>query len=108
MKEFDSTAWAYDECNCSDDMADGEVFVVPSEKVIGVAWAWPVAATEAYGALHTLGDDVTPDRFRSPEECEKTCGSRYCSDHLPLAILEGYRKAREEAIARGWPVRKEL
>lgn len=52
---FDSTGEAYDDTQTRDDIRDGDVLLIPSEGVVGfLNAAWPVAVTEAHGALHTL------------------------------------------------------
>ncbi|MFK0106464.1 hypothetical protein [Streptomyces sp. NPDC091217] len=52
---FDSTREAYDATQCRDDIRDGDVLVVESEKVIGfLDAAWPIAITEAHGEFHRL------------------------------------------------------
>lgn len=53
---FESTGEAYDATQCRDDIASGDVIVVKSEFVVGVADTWPVAVTMAHGHLHSPGD----------------------------------------------------
>lgn len=56
--QVDSTKEAYD--MSQDGRAkNGDIFVVPSEEVIGISWTWPVAITEAHGELHTINPDFT-------------------------------------------------
>lgn len=51
---FDSTGEAYNASQCDEDISDGDVLVVPSEKVVGVlVEAWPVAAGTLNGEFHT-------------------------------------------------------
>lgn len=49
---FDSTGSAYDACQCDENIKTGDVLFIPSEQVIGLAWAWPVAVTAQCGAFH--------------------------------------------------------
>lgn len=57
IHEFRSTGQAYDALQCDDTIRNGDVLVVRSERVIGIALeAWPVAITPEHGAFHTLAD----------------------------------------------------
>lgn len=55
VHRFASTREAYDATQCRDDIRDGDVLVVESERVVGfLDAAWPVAITEAHGEFHGL------------------------------------------------------
>ncbi|MET7631816.1 hypothetical protein ABZS53_15370 [Streptomyces sp. NPDC005499] len=54
---FDDTVEAYDATQCREDIRDGDVLVIESESVVGIAWTWPFALTEAFGELHILNAD---------------------------------------------------
>ncbi|RUE86337.1 hypothetical protein IPC1135_29655 [Pseudomonas aeruginosa] len=56
---FDSTGAAYDATQCDQAVGKGHALHVSAEKVVGLAWTWPVAITLEAGALHCMGD--TPD-----------------------------------------------
>lgn len=58
MKEhrFETSGEAYDACQCDDEIKDGDVLIVESERVVGIAHTWPVAVTREHGALHRLAD----------------------------------------------------
>ena len=49
---FESTGDAYDTIQCNDEIRKGDIVLVPSERVVGLADTWPVAPTEACGQLH--------------------------------------------------------
>ncbi len=51
---FKSSREAYDACNYSERVEDGDILVIEAEQVIGLAWAWPVAVTQKVGAFHTV------------------------------------------------------
>lgn len=54
---FETTGEAYDLSQCSDEIANGDVLVVPNENAVGVMLlAWPVA----------LGPDTSGDAFHQP------------------------------------------
>ena len=53
---FDSSADAYDMTQCDDDLKTGDVLLIPSEKVVGVADVYPMAVTKNAGHLHGLKD----------------------------------------------------
>lgn len=58
---FETTSEAYDACQCDESIADGDVLVVASERVVGVlVAAWPVAITAQRGAFHALSADADP------------------------------------------------
>jgi hypothetical protein len=56
---FETTGEAYDACQCSDDIANGDTLLIPSEGVVGIADTWPVAVTFAFGKLHAPGEGYT-------------------------------------------------
>ncbi|HBO6962740.1 TPA: hypothetical protein L4936_001601 [Pseudomonas aeruginosa] len=56
---FISTSAAYDATQCDQTVEKGHALHVIAEKVVGLAWTWPVAITLEAGALHCMGD--TPD-----------------------------------------------
>lgn len=51
---FNSTEDAYDACQCDENIKKGDLLVIESEEVIGVADTYPVAVTIERGALHNL------------------------------------------------------
>ena len=53
---FDTTADAYDACQWNEDIKFGDVLIIESERVVGVADVWPLALTENTGELHGLTD----------------------------------------------------
>ena len=55
---FDSTGEAYDACQCDDDIKNGDILIIQTEKVVGLAWAWPIAVTKNCGNLHFHKDGV--------------------------------------------------
>lgn len=50
---FRSTGEAYDACQCDENVAKGDLLLIPSEHVIGVADTWPFAVTDICGHLHS-------------------------------------------------------
>jgi hypothetical protein len=51
---FATTAEAYDASQSSDCVEQGDILVIESEKVVGIATTWPFAITPASGKLHSL------------------------------------------------------
>ena len=49
---FSNTGEAYDATQCSDLVRTGDLLLIPSERVVGVAYTWPFAVTVERGALH--------------------------------------------------------
>lgn len=54
---FDTTQEAYDACQCDDNVRDGDILVIASERVVGIAATWPFAVTDQHGELHRAKDD---------------------------------------------------
>lgn len=52
---FETTSEAYNASQWRDDIADGDVLLVASERVAGVlCLAWPIAVSDKRGAFHGL------------------------------------------------------
>ena len=60
---FSSTGTAYDHSQCDDAVERGDTLLVQSEGVVGLAWTWPVAVTEATGKLHGVEDNLTAEQM---------------------------------------------
>ena len=88
-EDFSSTGWAYDDCQVRDDLPTGTIFTVEAEQVVGIAWAWPVAVTKAYGDLHYAESD--------PRTWEDKA---YGADPVIAAVDEALELAR----SKGWEV----
>ncbi len=54
---FNSTGEAYDATQCSEEVRDGHILLIPSEQVVGLAHTWPVAITKSFGKLHTFANN---------------------------------------------------
>lgn len=74
---FSSTADAYDSCqmgehvDTDEPVQKGDILIIESERVIGVAHTWPVAVTREHGELHI---------FQPAQATEA-----YCAEHgFPL------------------------
>jgi hypothetical protein len=52
VHQFESSGEAYDATQCDESIKNGDVLVIASEGVIGIADTWPVAVTIAKGELH--------------------------------------------------------
>jgi len=83
---FPDTGTAYDSTQWRDDIHDGDVLIIPSEKAVGfLASAWPVAVTAEPGYLHQL---VTPGVISDPTPAQQ----------------QGFERAVEIAKQKGWPL----
>lgn len=89
---FRSTGNAYDRCQCDDTIRTGDMLVIESESIIGLAGAWPIAVTEAAGNLHHLDDDAYPTM---PAGAWKAI----CTREQAIAAVRA-------AIERGWTLHK--
>lgn len=56
---FDNTGDAYDATQCDSEIRKGDVILVLSERVVGLADTWPVAISEACGHLHKANEGQT-------------------------------------------------
>jgi hypothetical protein len=56
IRIFESSGEAYDACQCDDSIKKGDLLVIPSEDVVGLAGIWPIAITANNGQLHKLTD----------------------------------------------------
>jgi len=63
VRVFRSSGAAYDACMTDEAMTFGTIFMVPSEQIVGIAWAWPVAVTLNGGHLHALEGDSSTARL---------------------------------------------
>lgn len=84
---FADTGLAYDASQCDDEIRDGDILVVESERVVGVlVGAWPVAVTSEHGQFHTLEQGLDLADY----EDGRYHGSARCADML--AAKEGWVK----------------
>ena len=94
VHEFETSGQAYNRVQTEDWIKAGDVLVIPSEKVVGIAFsAWPAAVTKARGHLHGFTDPTNPP-----------AGESYDTPEEVAAWAEGWAKAREVAQEKGWPL----
>jgi hypothetical protein len=55
--KFKDSGRAYDAIQCDDDIVNGAT-ILCADGVVGLAWAWPIAITETFGAFHTAMPDA--------------------------------------------------
>lgn len=85
------TGSVYDETQCSDQIAMGDVLVVPDEKVVGfLLGAWPIAVTVGHGSFHSKDPACAWDKMGQP------------GDKVDYALSAA--KAIEVAHSLGYPV----
>ena len=54
---FDDSVEAYGHCQWDDEVHTGDVLVIPSEGIVGIAHTWPVAVTVEHKELHRAGSE---------------------------------------------------
>lgn len=91
---FSSTGRAYDACQ-GDEIKNGDILLIPSEKVVGLAWTWPVAVTVEYGALHIPKREEDEDEITTHQNLVRAAGWSEESIVNALAL----------ARSNGWEVR---
>lgn len=67
---FGDTGEAYDACQCCDEIRSGDVLLIPSENVAGIADTWPFAVTAEAGNLHVLLPTVGLDKLATDIKVE--------------------------------------
>lgn len=88
---FYSTGEAYDACQCDARIKSGDMLVIERERVVGMAWAWPVAITAQAGKLH---------QAKGPDVITAADGMGATREQLEAAWAE--------CITRGWRIAAEL
>ncbi|WP_280273413.1 hypothetical protein [Nocardia wallacei] len=103
---FASSDEAYDRSQCDDQIADGDILVIPSEGVAG--WldkAWPVAATRNVGAFHRLNEAAAIDAEtygpktgdRIVEKVAECVAALHAAGHTVVAVQSpAYEAAMED------------
>ena len=58
---YEDTSSAYDDTQSQylNEVVNGDILVIESEKVVGVADTWPVSVTSERGELHSLKEEST-------------------------------------------------
>ena len=56
---FRTSGEAYAACQCDEAIKQGDLLVIASEGVVGIADTWPVAVTVTRGELHAPADGYT-------------------------------------------------
>ena len=65
VHKFESTGAAYDACQTDEAVKNGDILVIESEGVVGVAYTWPFAVTWRTGELHKVGTGPEADAIRT-------------------------------------------
>lgn len=89
IHKFESSGDAYDACQCDDGIKDGDVLVIESEGVVGVADTWPFAVTVAHGELHTIKAGISPEQVAENQGKPALCTGWY--DALKVAQEMGLK-----------------
>lgn len=96
--EFESTGDGYDQTQCDDDIHDGDVLWVQSERVAGFLHeAWPIAVGENHGEFHAVKDK---DDFlaKFPRYVESWARAEAILADFDLALKRDLRRlGKEEA-----------
>lgn len=94
--KFSSTGEAYDATQCDPLIQDGDMLIIKSEQVIGVAYCWPIAVTLKNGQLHSIKPDVNIQSVADKDETMATAEK--------AALIRGYHAAMMTAISEGYPI----
>tara|TARA_Y100000389_G_C17333448_1_gene449354 strand:+ start:246 stop:620 length:375 start_codon:yes stop_codon:yes gene_type:complete len=84
---FTSSGRAYDMTQCDDDLKNGDVLLIPSEKVVGITNTWPFAITKKLGQLHGVKEgfkiedlfsgDIDPDYLHKALKVARSLATSY-------------------------------
>ena len=85
---FESTTEAYASVQCDESVRTGDLLVIASERVVGIATAWPVAVSKEHGVLHCTADIEAWKAAASPKNAEAE--ARGMSAAIELARLLGW------------------
>lgn len=86
--QYSTSGQAYDAIMCeADGIKTGDIVVIKSERVVGLAWAWPIAVTAEHGELHLTNKPIS-----AIADCEITADQIEAA--CTVARLYGYPLAR--------------
>lgn len=88
IHHFDSTVRAYDATQSDDKIKKGDVLIIESEKVVGLADTWPVAVTEWPGELHDLAPGATLESLGFSDKSIALANDAARSLGFPLFVIE--------------------
>jgi hypothetical protein len=90
---FSSSGEAYNASQTHDEIKDGDILSVPSERVVGVLIeAWPTAVSEKTGEFHSLHDEIDWAAIPTDESSAKDYSASF-----ELAVEELDRICLEES-----------
>ena len=115
IHHFDSTVRAYDATQSDDKIKKGDVLIIESEKVVGLADTWPIAVTELPGELHDLAPGYTLEKMGFSDKSIALARDAAKTLGFPLFVpeksvraydanecLENVIQARDEAEVKAW------
>jgi hypothetical protein len=85
--DFESSGEAYDRIQWDDHIRTGRIFTVESEKIVGIAWAWPIAVTAEHGELSSTKRDPRQWKDEEPKIATSVAAA------LELARCKGWTLA---------------
>lgn len=96
---FTSSGEAYDASQCRNDIRDGDVLSVPSERVVGILIeAWPTAISENPGAFHAAPADLDFGAVRAASAYPSTTRAKDYSTSFEAAVEELDRICLDAAL----------
>ncbi len=93
----ESTADAYNNCQCYDEWYSFQVFIIEEEQVIGITSTWPISVTKERGDLHSFKSDP-----RTWEPVAEGVSDEYREPKRLTLLINAIQIAIEEAKTRGW------
>ena len=96
---FESTKAAYNATMIGEEVSIGDILIIPSEEVVGVAYAWPFALTEDTCALHALANSDSFNRLRHVD-IRLSNAIKFFNQGGVEAILEGIHKGIYDGVEK--------
>ena len=73
---FTTSGNAYDATMTSDRINTGDILIIPTERIVGIAHSWPIAVTAETGNLHSVdGDRNALDAYCDANDIPRTAVS---------------------------------
>lgn len=93
VREYATTGDAYDAVQTDPEVRKGDILLIRSEGVVGIADTWPVAITHECGELHHVKHGEALDYLRergADRRLAEACDIARANGWLTVLELEGY------------------
>lgn len=91
IHHFKSTNEAYNACQSNENIKRGDILVIQSEHVVGIADTWPFAVTVCKGQLHRIDSSIAGNQLRE-EFCSSLLQAIRTAEALGFTVSERERQ----------------